>query len=175
MNTREYTRRALETYTLIRIKCILQQQSYSKTNIRPLDIDHESLKKIIHQLGNLPLALEQAGAYIYRRQYSFTRYLQDFETSITHVFNTGSNQIGNRNRSVFAAWELSFKAIQKENPAAADLLLLCGYLDNRDIPEALLQKGLGLPAHGKILFPTNNLPPVKNRINVLQMWAWPLQ
>ena len=110
------------------------------------------MKKIIHQLGNLPLALEQAGAYIHRRQYSFTRYLQEFEDSITHVFNTSSKQKKKQNRSVFAAWELSFEAIQKENPAAADLLLLCGYLDNRDIPEELVEKGLKLPEHGNYIF-----------------------
>ena len=133
-----------------------EENGIPQTNISNLDIEYESLKKIIHQLGNLPLALEHAGAYIYRRQYSFTRYLQEFENSITHIFNTSSNQKGNHNRSVFAAWELSFEAIQKENPAAAELLLLCGYLDNRDIPEMFLQKGLGLPEHGKISFPTNN-------------------
>ena len=108
------------------------------------------MKKIIHHLGNLPLALEQAGTYISRRQYSFTRYLQEFEDSITHS-NQGS--LSERlNQSVSATWELSFKAIQEENPVAADLLLLCGYLNNRDLPEQLLQECLKLPERGKSYF-----------------------
>lgn len=109
---------------------------------------------IIHKLGNLPLALEQAGAYIHRRQYSFSRYLREFEESITQVFNNSPGRLsGKHNRSLFAAWELSFEAIQTENPKAADLLLLCGYLDNKDIPEELLRRGLELPENGKISFP----------------------
>lgn len=105
---------------------------------------------ILQKLGNLPLALEQVGAYINRRQYSFTRYLKEFEDSITHVLNSKDKRLsGKQNRSVFASWELSFDAVQKENPKAADLLLLCGYLDNDDIPEELLRKGLKLAEKGK--------------------------
>ena len=114
------------------------------------NLENESLTKIVHLLGNLPLALEQVGTYIHHRQYSFTRYVREFENSITHVLNSNQKRLsGKHNRSVFAAWELSFEAIEKENRQAADLLLLCGYLNNRDIPEELLRKGLKLPEHGK--------------------------
>lgn len=109
------------------------------------------MKKIIHKLGNLPLALEQAGTYIHRRQYSFTRYLREFGASITHVFNS-NQQSQKHNRSVFAAWELSLEAIRNENSLAVEVLSLCGYLNNRDIPEELLQKCFKLPANGKMQF-----------------------
>lgn len=81
-----------------------------------------------------------------------------------HVFNDSNQKqlAGKHGRSVFAAWELSFEIIQKENPAAADLLLLCGFLDNRDIPEELLQKGLKLPEHGK--------QPHPNPCKVIGQW-----
>lgn len=100
---------------------------------------------------SLPLALEQAGAYIYHRQYSFTRYLQEINT---HLFNSSQRWLsGKHKKSVFAAWEISYEAIKQENPAAANLLLLCAYLDHRDIPEELLEKGLKLHKHGTIACP----------------------
>jgi len=51
-------------------------------------------------------------------------------------------------KSVFATWEISFKAIQETSPKAAELLLVCGFLDHENIQEELLRRGLGLEIHG---------------------------
>ena len=86
------------------------------------------------------------------------RYVKEFESSMTHVLNTNQTRLsGKYKRSVFGAWEPSFQAIRRENPQAADLLLLCGYLNNRDIPEELLRKGLKVPEHGEIPVYTHDL------------------
>jgi len=51
-------------------------------------------------------------------------------------------------RSVFATWEISFRAVQVTSPKAAELLLVCGFFDYEDIQEELLRRGLGLEKHG---------------------------
>jgi len=56
--------------------------------------------------------------------------------------------VGQHDKSVFATWEISFRAIQETSPKAADLLLVCGFFDHEDIPEELLRRGLGLEEHG---------------------------
>jgi len=56
--------------------------------------------------------------------------------------------IGKQDESVFATLELSFNAIQNQNPRAGELLLLCGFMDNEDIPEELLRRGMKLSADG---------------------------
>ena len=56
--------------------------------------------------------------------------------------------MGKHNKSVSATWELSFEAIKKQNPKAAELLLICGFLDNNDISEEFLQRGMKLPKNG---------------------------
>ncbi|KAF8477588.1 P-loop containing nucleoside triphosphate hydrolase protein [Kalaharituber pfeilii] len=99
---------------------------------------------IVHKLGYLPLAIEQAGAYIHVRQYSFSRYLKEYNTNVTHLLSK-KWKVGKHDRSVFAAWDLSFNAIQSQNPKAAGLLLLCGFFDNNDICEELLRRGMKLP------------------------------
>ena len=51
-------------------------------------------------------------------------------------------------KSVFATWEISFRAIQETRPSAAELLLICGFFDHEDIQEELLRRGLKLEEHG---------------------------
>ena len=95
-------------------------------------------------MGYLPLALDQAGAYIHMQQYSFRRYLKQNASYLLSKEWKG----GNHDRSVFATWEISFNAIDKENPKAAGLLLVCGFLDNEDICEEFLHRGRKMDRHG---------------------------
>ncbi|KAF8476925.1 hypothetical protein BDZ91DRAFT_632032, partial [Kalaharituber pfeilii] len=104
----------------------------------------EAAVTIVQKLECLPLAIDQAGSYIHVRQYSFSRYLREYEANFTYLLST-EWKVGNPDRSVFAAWDLSFKAIQNQKPKAAELLLLCGLLNNDDICEELLQRGMNLP------------------------------
>ena len=90
----------------------------------------------MQKLGCLPLALDQAGAYIYMQQYSFSRYLGEYKESGKWKL------LGKQEEYVFPTLELSFNAIQKQDPKAAELLLLCGFMDNEDIPEKLLRRGM---------------------------------
>ena len=53
--------------------------------------------------------------------------------------------------SVLTTWEISFKAIEEENPKAAELLLLCGCLGNDDILEEMIRRGWELDEDGMIL------------------------
>ena len=101
------------------------------------------------KLGCLPLALDQAGAYIYIQQSSFRRYLTEYKTKTNYLLGKGW-KIDNRDKSVFSTWELSFEAIQKQNPNAAELLLVCGFLNNEDICEELLRKGMKLKVDGEL-------------------------
>ena len=55
---------------------------------------------------------------------------------------------GKQDRSVFATWEISFNALQEKSPGAAKLLLICGFLNNGDIYEELLKRGMKLDTHG---------------------------
>lgn len=103
---------------------------------------------LLEKLGYVPLAVNQAGAYIQNNLYTFSRYLREYEENVTYFLQQNS-KIGSRERSVFAAWELSFEAIIKENPRASNLLLICGFLGNDDLCDDLLCRGLGLPEDGR--------------------------
>ena len=109
---------------------------------------------IVQELGYLPLALDQAGAYIYMAQYSLGRYLKQYQTNASYLLSKGWRG-GKQDRSVFATWEISFNAIQQKRPEAANLLLICGFLNNEDICEELLKRGMKLESHGMSYLTSN--------------------
>ena len=87
-------------------------------------------------------------------QYSLDRYLKEYHTNASYLLSNGWKG-GKQDRSVFATWEISFNAIQNNNPNAAKLLLICGFLNNEDICEELLKRGMKLKTPGMGFF--NNI------------------
>jgi hypothetical protein len=47
-----------------------------------------------------------------------------------------------RDETVFTTWEISFAAINKTLPGAADLLLVCSFFANNDLWEELFRPGI---------------------------------
>ena len=88
-------------------------------------------------MGALPLALNQAGSYISARQILFSKYLLRFESAFVEVTTKRppTTVWQYRDDTVFTTWEVSFNAL---GPAAQELLLLFGFLDNDSIPEELI-------------------------------------
>jgi len=80
-------------------------------------------------------------------QYSLGRYLKEFQSNASYLLSKGWKG-GKLDRSVFATWEISFNAIQEKSPGAAKLLLICGFLNNEDICEELLKRGMMLDTYG---------------------------
>ena len=110
-------------------------------------------------MGYLPLALSQAGAYIHISQYSLGRYLEEYPNNATYLLSKRWKG-GKHDRSVFATWEISFKAIQDKSPQAAKLLLVCGFFNHEDIQEELLQRGLKLEKYGMNIYSISNFKEV---------------
>ena len=88
-------------------------------------------------MGALPLALNQAGSYITAMQIPFSKYLFRFESAFVEVTTKKPPTVvwQYRDDTVFTTWEVSFNAL---GPAAQELLLLFGFLDNESIPEELI-------------------------------------
>ena len=120
------------------------------TSKKPNNIEQNAAGNIAEKFGYLPLALDQAGAYIHMQQYSFSRYLELYESNASYLLSTRWKG-GKNDRSVFATWEISFNAIEKENPKAAELLLVCGFFHDEDICEGFLRRGMRIEKHGTTL------------------------
>lgn len=92
------------------------------------------------ELGYLPLALEQAGAYIAGKQARFSAYLQSFRKHRLTLLERAKPAFANMAASVSTTWTIAFESLQAA-PAAADVLHLSSVLNADGIPLELLQRG----------------------------------
>ncbi|MBV9691766.1 MAG: tetratricopeptide repeat protein [Ktedonobacteraceae bacterium] len=97
--------------------------------------------KISAKLGDLPLALDQAGAYIDETRCSLTDYQRLFQKRGADLLQRRGLMADDYPESVATTWSLSFERVEQRNPAAADLLRLTAFLAAAPIPEELLIEG----------------------------------
>jgi len=102
--------------------------------------DKEAADMLAKELGDLPLALEQAGAYIEETTMSLTAYCELFQSRRRELWGEESSPMGYR-QTVGATWSLAMDQVGEESPEAAYLLNLCSYLAPDDIPIELLRNG----------------------------------
>lgn len=98
--------------------------------------DEDAAKALAEALGNLPLALEQAGAYIQETGITLVAYLKLFQERRKELLRRGKPEA--YPDTVATTWDLSFQKAREEVPASADLLNLCAFLAPDDIPKSLL-------------------------------------
>jgi hypothetical protein len=96
--------------------------------------DRTRAQAITHELGGLPLALDQAGAYIEETGCS----LADYQQHRAELLKERRGQVPDHPESVATTWSLAFQRVEQAQPAAADLLRLCAFLAPEAIPEELL-------------------------------------
>jgi tetratricopeptide (TPR) repeat protein/tRNA A-37 threonylcarbamoyl transferase component Bud32 len=102
--------------------------------------DETAAAALSEELGRLPLALEEAAAYIEATGRSLGTYLpllRDHQPDVLF----GEPLTPDHPGSLRTAWELSFRQIEDEAPEASDLLRLCAYLAPDDVPLALIRRG----------------------------------
>lgn len=112
---------------------------------------------IVERLGALPLALDQAGSYINSIQIPYREYLPRFDGEFSRIASKRPpNSVWQyREDTVLTTWEISFTAL---GPGAQELLLLCGFFDNKDIWDGLLSTGRLQTELGMgIFYPPNNI------------------
>jgi Tfp pilus assembly protein PilF len=102
--------------------------------------DAATAEKLAEALGCLPLALEQAGAFIETSGGTMTHYLELFEKRQRDLMQRGKPSTDYPD-TIATTWSLSFQKVERENPAAAELLRLCAFFAPDDIPLKMLTEG----------------------------------
>jgi tetratricopeptide (TPR) repeat protein len=97
--------------------------------------DEATADELADQLGDLPLALEQARAYMRRTQLPPTEYLELLRDRAHALFARGKP--ASYQDQVATTWSLSLDQLRREAPAAEDLLALCAFLAPEDIGRSL--------------------------------------
>ncbi len=96
---------------------------------------------IVIAMDFLPLALDQAGAYIEEVGCSLVAYLEIYHTHRAKMLQRRGHMPSDHPEPVAATWSLNFQQVEQANPAAAEMLRLCAYLAPDSIPEELFSEG----------------------------------
>ena len=106
--------------------------------MRPEDAEAEerdAAERLARELDGLPLALEQAAAYIVRDEgLTFRRYLESYRSRALKRLEARRPALGEYPESVVTTWAANFEAVQEESPAAADVLRFSAFLAPDAIP-----------------------------------------
>jgi tetratricopeptide (TPR) repeat protein len=97
--------------------------------------------ELVQELGGVPLALDQAGAYIEETECGICGYLQEYRKHKVALLDRRGGFVKDHPASVATTWSLSFEKIERANPASADLLRLCAFLAPDAIPEEMITLG----------------------------------
>ena len=101
--------------------------------------DEAGATTLAKELGYLPLALEQAGAYVEATGRSLSDYLELFHTRQRQLLRRG--RPADYPATVATTWDISMQQAREASPASPDLLSLCAFLAPDDIPRELLSQG----------------------------------
>ena len=112
-------------------------------NDRTGDQDRQAALELAGELGGLPLALEQAGAYIQAGGDSLASYVASFRQRRADLLARGEPT--GYSKTVATTWALAFEDLQQATPGAVSLLRLLAYCAPEAIPlHLLLQPRPGL-------------------------------
>ncbi len=102
--------------------------------------EQAAASRIAQELGFLPLALEQAAAYIAAIETRFVDYLDSYRARRLKLLEKGKPR-KDHPESVATTWALNFEQVEANSPASADILRLSAFLAPDRIPFEVLIQG----------------------------------
>ena len=98
-------------------------------------------REISLAMGGLPLALDQAGAFIEETGCSLSDYLDLYHSQHAYLLARRGRLASDHKDAVATTWSLSFEKVQRASASAADLLRFFAFLDPDVIQEEIMAKG----------------------------------
>ncbi|GLV91641.1 tetratricopeptide repeat protein [Streptomyces lavendulae subsp. lavendulae] len=105
--------------------------------LSPPDSEVQAASSLSAYLGDLPLALDQASAYMRETHMSISDYLALLRERTSEVIALGG--VANYPRTVATAWTVSMEAAHAKMPVTQDLQRLSSFYAAEGIPHALLR------------------------------------
>lgn len=106
-----------------------------------LPVEYAAAEELVQTMGGLPLALDQAGAYIEETGCGLAGYLQLYKQQSKQLLERRGTSSEDHPQSTAATFALAYQRVEEISQAAAELLCLCAFLHPDDIPEELIKAG----------------------------------
>src|SRR5258708_3768451 len=105
------------------------------------EADQTTASTIVEEMDGLPLAIDQAGAYIEETHCSLSAYLKAYQKRRNELLRQRGRVNKDHPDSIAATWSLNFEQVEQQRPIAADLLRFLAFLAPDAIPEELIVNG----------------------------------
>jgi len=156
----------------LRLDVLPREESVALLSKRTGASNQVALDELAELLGDLPLALEEAAAYLEETQVGLDEYLQLVRDRARELFGLDQPPADNQRR-VATVWSVSLDRVHWEAPAAEALLSLCAFLAP-DIPRGLpreqpqvLPEGLAEAVRDSLVY--NRMLAVVGRYSLVTM------
>ncbi|MFC5219690.1 tetratricopeptide repeat protein [Streptomyces coerulescens] len=126
----------LETLTPETALAVLQEITE-----RHSDSDAAALAELTNELGHLPLALQQAGAYLAQTRTSASNYLAQLRADPAGVLAATAPGDPHQ-RTIAQLWSVTLSALNSADPHAVDLLRVLAYSAPEPLPRRVLANAL---------------------------------
>jgi tetratricopeptide (TPR) repeat protein len=110
----------------LRVTVLLKEEAVAFLLKRTRLNNRRAAEQIVNLVDALPLALAQAGSYIAETACSLSDYVKLFHTHQVEMLTHG--RLAHYPATATTTWDLAFRAVRQQMPAAADLLTLCAFL-----------------------------------------------
>ena len=115
-----------------------RRESVEHLQRRVPGMSEEDADAMAAALGDLPLAIEQAGAWLAETGIPASTYIDELAQQATEVL--ALNQPADYPLPVATTWNISFQLLKERSPAAVRLLELCSFLAPEPISMTLLRR-----------------------------------
>jgi hypothetical protein len=120
----------------VEIDVFTRQESLEHLQRRVPSLSTEEAAEVAELLGDLPLAIEQAGAWLAETGMPAADYVAQLESHLVAALDQG--QPSDYPTPVAVTWQLAFDRLRDQSPAAARMLQLCAYFAPEPISLSLL-------------------------------------
>lgn len=117
------------------ISLLLQEANVHSPSME--DLEHA--RDIVLQFGCLPIAINQAGAYIRSRHKGLSALKKLCKERQKNILEF-KPRLAEYDQTVFTTWSMNFEQVERESQDAYHLLLIFCYLDAANITEAMLDR-----------------------------------
>jgi TolA-binding protein len=129
-------------FLLRRAKILLDDGSLNPTKATDPEKTRNLAKELSQILDGLPLALDQAGAYIEEASCDISKYIDLYNLKRSELLKErGTLAFNDHPESVTVTFSLNFKKVKQSNPTAAHILQVCSFLSPDAIPEEIITDG----------------------------------
>lgn len=106
----------------------------------PRGLSEADADRVAKELGDLPLALEQAGAMLAETGMVVDEYLRLLKEHVSEIMAEGKSL--DYPYSMTAAWKLSVDELRRQSPQALELLRCCAFFGPEPIPRDVFRRGV---------------------------------